>query len=196
MASNVSIGYSSALDGVARNPNSFVSPVGKPSNLGGGYNGYSPALLGGGAGIDGGSGMDGSTGRSMTRVILRQAWNGQYGSGEVNGRKPACTPFRLVTNSGDYLSRQTYVSGGPNQVSGRIRSSAYGSWQVVAGHVQATNDGTGIPSSTCNVKYVYDGSDYTIFKKNQAINRTYNDLSFGGDQSNASQSAWRSVRRF
>jgi hypothetical protein len=54
----------------------------------------------------------------------------------------------------------------------------------------------GIPSSTCNVKYVYDGSDYTTFKKNQAINRTYNDKSFGGDASNASQSAWRRVRRF
>jgi len=191
-----SIGYSSALDGVTRNPNSFVSPVGKPSNLGGGYNGYSPALLGGGAGTHGGSGMEGGGERGMDRLILRQAWNGQYGSGEVNGRKPVCTPFRLVNNAGDYLGRQNYVSGGSDQVQGRIRSSVYGAWKVFAGHVQATNDGTGIPSSTCNVKYVYDGSDYTTFKKNQAINRTYNDYSFGGDASNASQSAWRRVRRY
>jgi hypothetical protein len=195
--SNTAINYSSGVTGsVNRNPNSFISPVGKPSPLGGGYNGYSPTLLGGGAGTDGGSGMVGSSERSTNRLILRQAWNGLYASGEVNGRKPACTPFRLVNNSGDYLSRQTYVSGGPNQVSGRIRSSVYGSWKVVAGHVQASNDGTDIPSSTCNVRYVYDGSEYTIFKKNQAINRTYNDYSFGGDASNASQSAWRSIRRY
>jgi len=193
---STSIGYSSALDGVSRNPNSFVSPVGKPSNLGGGYNGYSPALLGGGAGTHGGSGMEGGNERSMDRLILRQAWNGQYGSGEVNGRKPSCTPFRLVNNAGDYLSRQNYVSGGSDQVQGRIRSSVYGAWKLFAGHVQATNDGTGIPSSTCNVKYVYDGSDYTTFKKNQAINRTYNDFSFGGNASSAAQSAWRRVRRY
>jgi hypothetical protein len=193
---STSIGYSSSLDGVSRNPNSFVSPVGKPSNLGGGYNGYSPALLGGGAGTHGGSGMEGGNERSMDRLILRQAWNGQYGSGEVNGRKPVCTPFRLVNNAGDYLGRKNYVSGGSDQVQGRVRSSAIGAWKMFAGHVQATNDGTGIPSSTCNVKYVYDGSDYTTFKKNQAINRTYNDYSFGGDASSASQSAWRRVRRY
>jgi hypothetical protein len=194
--SYTSIGYSyGATSSVSRNPNSFVSPNSQPSNLGGGYNGYSPALLGGGAGTHGGSGMEGGNERSMDRNILRQAWNGQYASGDVNGRKPVCTPFRLVNNAGDYLGRQNYVSGGPNQVN-NIRSSTINGWKMFAGHVQATNDGTGIPSSTCNVKYVYDGSDYTTFKKNQAINRTYNDFSFGGDKSNASQSAWRRVRRF
>lgn len=194
--SNVSIGYSSGMDGMSRNPNSFVSPIGKPSNLGGGYNGYSPALLGGGAGTHGGSGMEGGGERSLDRLVLRQVWNGQYASGNVNGRKPVCTPFRLVNNAGDYLGRQNYVSGGSGQVQGRIRSSAVGAWKMFAGHVQATNDGTGIPSSTCNVKYVYDSSDYINFKRNQAINRTYNDFSFGGDASNASQSAWRRVHRF
>ena len=194
--SYTSVGYSyGATSSVSRNPNSFVSPVGKPSNLGGGYNGYSPALLGGGAGTHGGSGMEGGNERSMDRNILRQAWNGQYASGDVNGRKPVCTPFRLVNNAGDYLGRKNYVSGGPNQVN-NIRSATIGAWKMFAGHVQATNDGTGIPSSTCNVKYVYDGSDYTTFKKNQAINRTYNDLSFGGNASSGSQSAWRRVRRF
>ena len=189
---STSIGYSSAMSGVTRNPNSFVSPNSQPSPLGGGYNGYSPALLGGGAGTH----MEGGNERSMDRLLLRQAWNGQYASGDVNGRKPVCTPFRRVNNAGDYLGRQNYVSGGSDQVQGRVRSSAIGAWKMFAGHVQATNDGTGIPSSTCNVKYVYDGSDYTTFKKNQAINRTYNDESFGGDESNASQSAWRRVRRY
>jgi hypothetical protein len=191
-----SIGYSrGATSAVSRNPNSFVSPNSKPSNLGGGYNGYAPALLGGGGGTHGGSGMAGDSYRSMDRFVLRQAWNGQYATGLVNGRKPVCTPFRRVNNSGDYLGRQNYVSGGSDQVQGVVRSSAVGAWKLFAGHVQATNDGTGIPSSTCNVKYVYDSSDYVTFKRNQAINRTYNDLSFGGDQSNASQSAWRRVHQ-
>jgi hypothetical protein len=149
---STSIGYSSAMSGVTRNPNSFVSPNSQPSNLGGGYNGYSPALLGGGAGTHGGSGMEGGNERSMDRLLLRQAWNGQYASGDVNGRKPVTTPFRLVNNAGDYLGRQNYVSGGSDQVQGRVRSSATGAWRMFAGHVQATNDGTGIPSSTCNVK--------------------------------------------
>ena len=159
---------------MSQNPNLFVSPTGKPSLLGGGYNGYSPALLGGGAGTH----MEGGNERSMERFVLRQAWNGQYASGIVNGKKPVTTPFRRVNNAGDYLGRQNYVSGGSDQVQGVVRSSAVGSWKMFAGHVQATNDGTGIPSSTCNVKYVYDGSDYIKFKKNQAINRTYNDYAF------------------
>jgi hypothetical protein len=53
-----------------------------------------------------------------------------------------------------------------------------------------------VPSSTCNVKFVYDGSDYTKFKKNQAINRNYNDRSFGGNDYNTSQSAIRHIRRY
>jgi hypothetical protein len=53
-----------------------------------------------------------------------------------------------------------------------------------------------IPSSTCNVKFVYDGSDYTKFKKDQAVNRNYNDRSFGGNDNNAAQSAIRHIRRY
>jgi hypothetical protein len=60
----------------------------------------------------------------------------------------------------------------------------------------ATQVNPKIPSSTCNGKFVYDGSDYTRFKKNQAVNQNYNDLSFGGDQSSGSQVAYRAVRRY
>ena len=31
-----------------------------------------------------------------------------------------------------------------------------------------------------NPKFIYDGSDYTRFKKLQAINRSYNDHAYGG----------------
>jgi hypothetical protein len=32
--------------------------------------------------------------------------------------------------------------------------------------------------------------------KQQALNKNYNDLSFGGDNSSASQSAYRAIRRY
>ena len=44
-----------------------------------------------------------------------------------------------------------------------------------------------------NPRFVYDGSDYARFKKLQAINRNYNDITFGGDQHSASQQAYRRV---
>ena len=42
-----------------------------------------------------------------------------------------------------------------------------------------------------NPKYVYDSSDYIRFKKLAAKNRNYNDNSFGGDESSATQSRRR-----
>jgi hypothetical protein len=32
--------------------------------------------------------------------------------------------------------------------------------------------------------------------KQKAINKNYNDLSYGGDSGSASQSAWRAIRRY
>jgi hypothetical protein len=43
---------------------------------------------------------------------------------------------------------------------------------------------------------VYDSSNYTTFLKQQANNKNYNDLSYGGDQHSASQVAWKGIRRF
>jgi hypothetical protein len=53
-----------------------------------------------------------------------------------------------------------------------------------------------IPAAACNVKYVYDSSDYTTYLKQRAVVKNYNDLTFGGDQSNGSQSAQRAIRRY
>jgi hypothetical protein len=43
---------------------------------------------------------------------------------------------------------------------------------------------------------VADSSDYSKFKKYSAINKIYNDNSFGGDQSHASYTATMAIRRF
>ncbi len=164
------------------------------SNLGGGFPGIAPTLTGSGGGVDGGSGMVGSSERSIERFSLVQAWNGAAATGTINGYQRKIGPFRAVYNAGDFLSRPNYTSGGSNQVN-NVRGGLTG-YKVLGGAIQARPDTTGIPSATCNPKFVYDGSDYIRFRKLQAINRNYNDYSFGGDQFNTSQSAWRRVHRF
>ena len=86
------------------------------SNLGGGFPGVAPTLIGGGAGSNGGSGMVGSSERSIDRFSLVQAWNGAAATGTINGYQRQIGPFRAVNNAGDFLSRPNYTSGGSNQV--------------------------------------------------------------------------------
>ena len=138
--------------------------------------------------------MNKSSEGETLRMTLRRAWNGPAASGRINGVRPAATPFRIVNNAGDFLSRQNYSSGGPNQVNG-IKQSISGSWRTSAGRVRATDDGSGVPSASCNPKYVYDSSNYVTYRKQLAVNKNYRDVSSGGDQSNASYSAILRVRR-
>jgi hypothetical protein len=162
--------------------------------LGGFFNGYAAKLIGGGAGKSGSVGPEGGSDREMSRLTLREAWNGSAASGTVKNLPVAATPFRAVNNAGDLLNRKNYTSGGPTQISS-LRGGLNG-WKRMAGAVQPHPDNTGIPSSTCNVKYVYDGSDYVTFKKLQAINRNYNNASNGGNLYSGSQSAFRAIRRY
>jgi hypothetical protein len=132
--------------------------------------------------------QDNSTNFAQSRFVLREAWNTKYIS-QLGANQRVLTPFRAVNNAGDLLNRKSYTSGGSTQISS-LRGGITG-WKSMAGAIQPHPDKTGIPSSTCNVKYVYDGSDYTTFKKLQAINRNYNNSSFGGDLNSGSQSAFR-----
>ena len=139
------------------------------------------------------------------RFTLKQAWNTRYPSQlKAANKKAIITPFRAVNNAGDLLSRENYSCGGscqtpqsrPNlkglrQHFGSTSTSCTSS--VLWSSIQIDPK---IPSSTCNVKFVYDGSDYTKFKKNQAVNRNYNDRSFGGNDYSGSQSAIRHIRRY
>lgn len=108
----------------------------------------------------------------MSRTILRKSWNTPYASGSFKGLKSKTSPFRAVNNLGDFLSRPNYCSGGPNPVQADEPGRKHRSMVI-------QNDGTNIPSSTCNVKFVSDSSDYVRFKKLRAINKTYNDNKFG-----------------
>ncbi len=111
----------------------------------------------------------------QTRFVLRESWNTKYAR-QLLFNKPAITPFRAVTNSGDLLSRKNYSCGGSNQVA-QSKPGIKG----MMGHILSNCDGTGVAPSSCNVKYVYDSSDYTRFLKQREMNVNYNDLTFGGN---------------
>ena len=148
--------------------------------LGGGFNGISPiqTQL---------NFKDGE--QTMVRSQLRRAWNTAYATGKVNGKSRVTTPFRAVNNSGDFLSRQDYVCGGPNPTHlprGGIRHRF--------GSLMSQCDGSGIQASSTNVKFVPDSSEYIRFKKQTALNHNYNDTSFGG-YNNSAYSAIMAIRR-
>jgi hypothetical protein len=141
-------------------------------DLGGGpYNGWSPVQT---------IGNEKTSEQVMARRVVVKSWNTNYTNGTFNGNDRIVTPFRAVNNLGDFLQRKNYVCGGPNQV-----NADKPGWKGRIGSIISQCDGTGVPSSTCNVKYVPDSSDYIQYKKLQAQNRNYNDLKNGGYQNSA-----------
>ena len=140
------------------------------------------------------------------RFTLKNAWNTTYPS-QLRASKiksTIITPFRAVNNAGDLMGRQNFSCGGSCQ-SFQNRPGLHGLKQRF-GSIQKTcvpsasynslqlNDT--IPASACNVKYVYDSSDYVTYLKQKAVNKNYNDLTYGGDDYNASQSARRAIHRY
>lgn len=108
--------------------------------------------------------------QTSTRSVLRKSWNTMYATGTVNGYARVITPFRAVNNLGDFLARKNYVCGGPNQV-----NASKPGMKGRIGSIISSCDGTGVEAANCNPKFVSDSSDYVKFRKQQAINRTYND---------------------
>jgi hypothetical protein len=139
------------------------------------------------------------------RFTLKEAWNTTYPSQlKRSNKKAIITPFRAVNNAGDLLSREYYSCGGPCQ-SFQSRPGMYGlkhrfganQNSCVPGVVYSTYQlDPSIPASACNVKWVYDSSDYITYLKQKAINKNYNALSYGGNDSNGAQSVFRAIRRY
>jgi hypothetical protein len=190
-----SIGYSSAINGSNVAFRSFAIDTKSP---GGAINGWMPQTT------------------ELTdkryneyediRFTLKNAWNTTYPSQlRRNGLKRSITtPFRAINNAGDLLARENYACGGscqsfqsrPGLRGLKVRFGATSISCTPSAVYNSLQTLQNIPSATCNVKYVYDSSDYTKYLKQKAVNKNYNDLSYGGDQSNASQSCLRSIRRF
>ena len=108
------------------------------------------------------------------RDIVVEGWNTNYRR-EINALtgKPAraITPFRAVTNSGDLLSRKYYTCGGPCQTF-QSRPNLNGLKQRF-GAVMLKCDGSNVEPAACNIKYVYDSSDYSRYLKQRSINQAY-----------------------
>ena len=145
---------------------------------------------------------------------------GQNAIAQIGGQ----TPFRALMNAGDpNLSNNAYATtskifnkelGGdpyinllyvdpPNQVSSTRRSSNAAAVRnsgimpiqqqpFIIGNNSYLNKNLALWSG--NQRWVYDGADYVRFKKLQAKNRNFNDVSWGGDRNNASQTARSRVR--
>lgn len=192
---STSVGYTSPING---SNVAFQAFVVRPTNSGGAINGYMPQQT---------QNVDKRYPEfEHIRFTLKNAWNTTYPSQlrRDNLTKSITTPFRAVNNAGDLLSRLNYSCGGSCQTFQSrpglkglrnhfgavqdtcIPSATYSSLQLL----------NNIPASACNVKYVYDSSDYVTYLKQKAVNKNYNDLSYGGDQSNSTQSAIRAIRRY
>tara|TARA_B110000259_G_C13896534_1_gene355093 strand:+ start:35 stop:580 length:546 start_codon:yes stop_codon:yes gene_type:complete len=129
-----------------------------------------------------------------SRFSITNAWNTTYPSQlRKASRNRIITPFRAVTNSGDLLSRQSYTCGGSCQTF-QSRPGLHG-MSLRFGNISSVCDDTGVPPASCNTKYVYDSSNYIKFKKQSAFAKNYNDITYGGDDSHAAQSALRNLRR-
>lgn len=137
------------------------------SDLGGGpYNGYIPKQI---------VTTKRDSENSTTRSILRKSWDGYGAKGLYNTtHNRVITPFRAVMHLGDPLARQYYSCGGPAQYSGS--KPGYRNYNFVQ-----QCDATGVPAGSGNSRYVSDSSLYTRFRKEQAINQTYNDSTYSGD---------------
>ena len=152
------------------------------TNLGGGFNGISVKQT---------KNMYRNSDDMADRRILVKSWNTAFATGNVNGLKRVVTPFRAVNSLGDFLARKNYFCGGANETN----ASKPGYGRLIR-NATPNCDNTGIPGTYGNSKFVSDSSDYTRFRKQQAFNRNFNDIKFGGDEHNASQVAIMAIRRF
>ena len=135
---------------------------------------------------------DNSNFRAIDRNVLREAFGNMVYKNKngvkVNGLeygKSKTTPFRTAMSAGD-INGTVNIPVDKNALpkpSNPIHSKNISGLKLFSGSVQTKNNGSHYSG---NPKYVYDGSDYTRFRKLQAMNRNYNDHTFGGDDHNAS----------
>lgn len=190
-----SIGYTSSINGSYGTFNPFIVD---PKSSGGAIRGFMPNQV---------QTNDKTYPEfEQIRFTLKNAWNTTYPSQlrANNLTKSITTPFRAINNAGDLLGRENYSCGGSCQsfqsrpgmfgLSQRLGATGKSCQPSVAYNSLQLNKN--IPSATCNVKYVYDSSDYVTYLKQKAMNKNFNDLSYGGDNNHSGQSAWRAIRRY
>jgi hypothetical protein len=158
----------------------------KDNTLGAGAGGSQPGLYGF---------MEGGSERALYRKHLAKAFGNMHNSGLKSSpslyKNNILGPFRTAYNGGDVVTNNLEAT---DSKYGREANHVNGNNLT---RVQGRGDGvsrSGNAMYAGNPRHVYDSSDYTRFKKLQAVNRTYNDKSFGGADNSQSQSAIRRVR--
>lgn len=198
MSSSRSIGYTNSISGSF--PKFIFNGDIKGARLGGGFQGYMAPQV-----QTTEKGSFGSNVFENLRYTLRNSWNTTYKAQLAAAKKrQIITPFRAVNNAGDLLSRENYSCGGPcqsyqsrPQIKGLRQHFGSISKSCVPSVIYSEDQiAPSVPASACNVRFVYDSSDYTTYLKQRAMVRNYNDKSFAGDEYNASQSAYRAIRRY
>jgi len=191
-----SVGYTSPING---SNVAFTQFVRRPTNSGGAIRGYMPQTT---------QNVDKRYPEfEQIRFTLKNAWNTTYPSQLRVAKLPKrtiTTPFRAVNNAGDLLSRENFSCGGSCQTFQsrpglRGLKMRFGATSISCTPSAAYNSlqlNSSVPSATCNVKWVYDSSDYITYLKQKAVNKNYNDLSYGGDQYKSSQVASKAIRRY
>jgi len=160
---------------------------------------FSPSTLGesnGKAPIIFGS-MDGGNERALARKYLSKAFGNMNNTGLNSSpllyERNILGPFRTAFNAGDVITNSIEDTNSKygtesNQVGGNNLSRLQR-----RGDGKSGQNGTAMYSG--NTKYVHAGSDYIRFKKLQALNKTYNDKSFGGAENSQHQIAIYRVRK-
>ena len=161
---------------------------------------FDKSTLGGNAGITQpmlhGS-MDGGNDRSLSRKYLSRAFGNMYNSGLGSSpllySKNILGPFRTAYNAGDVITNETVST---NIIYGRESNQVGGN---NLSRLQVRGDGisgqNGKAMYSGNTKFVHAGSDYIRFKKLQALNKNYNDWSYGGANNSQAQHAINRVRK-
>jgi hypothetical protein len=146
--------------------------------------------------------MDSGGERSANRRYLAKSFGNLYntglGSSPALYNKNVLGPFRTAFSAGDVVTKNIETT---NPKYGRESSQVNGN---NLSRIKGQADGTyqnGNAMYSGNSKFVYEGSDYTRYKKLAAMNKTYNDNSHGGNGSTGKgsfgwqQHAIRAVRR-
>jgi hypothetical protein len=139
--------------------------------------------------------VKGKTSSGQDVVFLNGASVELFNDRQVVGLRALCGPFRAAMSAGDVLGRKDQSAGGANMVTavngarnhgsarlgGAVSTTNVGDSIVIGGETFITGTGAGqTPLQSGNPRHVYDGSDFIRYKKLAAINKNYNDKSFGG----------------
>ena len=114
------------------------------------------------------------------------------------GNYAGLTPFRISLNAGDVFNSNNKAPWDALLHSGSNQINLPRHFGVGDGTSTVKSDNPRFVASAYsgNPRFVYDGSDFTRYKKLVAINRNYADVTFGGDQHSASQHAYRRVKNY